>query len=126
IGDFDRRKSSFRTWVYNQARYSALDRKRALLRERRASWQTVSTTETGHDHALDSVISRSETQAVKRAFGRLTETQRRLLWLTAVEGYKPVELAQQGFVDLPADHVRVYVNRAAAKFKEFYAEELNR
>jgi RNA polymerase sigma factor (sigma-70 family) len=124
IDEFDRHKSSFRTWIYNQAGYSALDRNRALLRERRAP-QALST-EASRDPALDSVLTGPEVRAVRRAFGRLTETQRRLLWLTAIEGYKPAELAQQGFVDLPADHVRVYVNRAAAKFKEFYTEELNR
>jgi RNA polymerase sigma factor (sigma-70 family) len=125
IDKFDRHKSSFRTWVYNQAAYAALDRKRLLLRSRPAASTGEALDEPVSEHPRESTLSHRETRAVRRAFARLTETQRRLLWLTAIEGYRPSELATEGFVDLPAEHVRVYVNRAAAKLNAFYREELD-
>jgi RNA polymerase sigma-70 factor (ECF subfamily) len=118
IETFDASRSSFRTWVYNQARYAALDRRRALSRPSGLPFERFASDDV-------SPLTTHERDALREAFKKLNETQRRLLWERFVFEREPAEIARQPeFVGVPADHIRVYVNRAAARLREVYEEIL--
>jgi RNA polymerase sigma factor (sigma-70 family) len=124
IDEFDASKSAFLTWATNQARYAALDLRRQRSRE--AGEELVEEVEEEETPEKDWAERISERDALRRAFRRLSEAERRLLWLRHVEEYKNVEIAREGLAgrELPEEHVRVYVNRAAQRLRKLYEEEL--
>ena len=119
ISEFDPTRASFRTWVYNQANYAAKDRRRALAREARAVVQPELAL-----YGLEDPLSRAEVEALQRAYQSLNPTQRRLLWERYVVGREPAKIARlEEFREVPPAHIRVYINRAAARLKQLYEKE---
>ncbi len=127
IESYDPRRSKFRTWVYNTARYQALARKRRLVRDQR-----MPVVEPDADyHAIAAVfelpepLTDRERAALQRAFRRLKPTQRELLWFRFIEGWLPSEVVREGLIQgVSAESVRVYINRAATRLKELFDSEL--
>jgi RNA polymerase sigma factor (sigma-70 family) len=120
IDDYDFRKAAFRTWVYLQARYAVLERKRKL----RPS-EAVAAVEAQATDWPDEPLSVREQLAMRRAFRGLPDAQRRLLWLRHVEGWLPSEIARLELVqNIPEDHIRVYINRSSRKLARDFTEEL--
>jgi RNA polymerase sigma factor (sigma-70 family) len=152
INSYDEGKSAFRTWVWNKARYAALDLRKSASRTRetpyagdeeaelrrraesgesrpsdRLAKELIEEAERGFDGSGESEpLSGDEARALRRALGRLTKEEQRLLYLRYVLGYRNVEIAREGLAgrELPEEHVRVYVNRAAKRLCRFYEEEL--
>jgi RNA polymerase sigma-70 factor, ECF subfamily len=125
LDSFDPRRSKLRTWLYNQAHYAMLDyhRERQRLREHPPL----------HEVPLDSLsdltepLTATEASALKRAFRRLSSTERLLLWARYVEGCPPSKISD-AYLDgsIPSHHVKVYVARAAARLRRLFDEETAR
>lgn len=127
IGAYDPTKSTFLTWVFNQARYAALDIRRALRRNAKGMAAQVIVERGAAHEEMESPLSVTETNALQRAWRRLGERERKLLHLRYVQGYGNVEIARNHFSgDLPEEYVRVYVGRAVRRLKKWYEEELGR
>jgi RNA polymerase sigma factor (sigma-70 family) len=148
IEEYDASRARFVTWVWNQARWAALDlvrHHRAESREVPFAGEEVEGTATGDGDAIADLLLRAleaeservstpaplpggEEAAIRRAFRRLSVTEQRLLWLHYVLGVPHVEIARRGLLEppLPEEHLRVYVNRAAKRLHRFYEEELAR
>jgi RNA polymerase sigma factor (sigma-70 family) len=124
IGSYDSRRSSFRTWVVNQARYAALSLLRREARERAVPQHPlpeVAATEPD----LPEPLTQREQQAFRRAWGRLTDTERKLLEWRFIHGLRHVEIARKQLsAGLPEEYVRIYVNRSARRLRDFFKEEL--
>jgi RNA polymerase sigma factor (sigma-70 family) len=139
FGSYDARKSEFVTWLFNQARYAALD----LLRT--AKWgREVPAGRAGEDEDNENVLDRElqaeasrsfeephfltgpEERALKSALARLSSTEQRLLRLRYVLEFEPVEIARLGLIDreIPETYIRVYINRAARRLRKLYEQEL--
>jgi RNA polymerase sigma factor (sigma-70 family) len=144
---YDTRRSSFHTWIWNQARYAALD----VLRRPYLEGQVVASGDekapeqpserggrgTG-DLLADALqkaakreseepplpLTKDEVRAVRRAMARLTITEQRLLHFRYVLGLSHVEIARSHMTELPEEYVRVYVARSLKRLRRFYAEEL--
>jgi RNA polymerase sigma factor (sigma-70 family) len=118
---YDPTRSRFRTWIFNQAKYSA------------AAWRrkyrplAVAAGQGGADvaPAIEDRLTRTEESAVRHAFRRLSEAERRLLWLRYVEGYAPSEIAREGLSGgIPEEHIRVYIARALKRLDKEVRSEL--
>jgi RNA polymerase sigma factor (sigma-70 family) len=136
VDAFDATRSSFRTWVFNQARYAALDYGR---RSRRISDEAESLSDemvrprrmrepASYDE--DPVVERldeDQRKALVSAWRRLSDTERELLRLRIVDGYGNVEIARGQLEGrIPEDHVRVYFNRALRRLRQFFDDEMGR
>jgi DNA-directed RNA polymerase specialized sigma24 family protein len=64
---------------------------------------------------LPEPLTADEQKAIRRAFDKLTDSEQRLLRHRFVSGLGNVEIARLDLSGIPEEHVRVYVNRAAAK-----------
>jgi RNA polymerase sigma-70 factor, ECF subfamily len=127
IDSYDPRRSTFRTWVYNTARYQALARKRRHVRDQRRSVSEPDPDHHGMAAAfeLPEPLTDRESAALQRAFRRLKPTQRELLWFRFIEGWLPSEIVREGLVQgVSAESVRVYINRAATRLRELFESEL--
>jgi RNA polymerase sigma factor (sigma-70 family) len=134
IGSYEATRSAFRTWVYEQARYAALD----WRREREKTPEPLEPDEVDAGRPVEADLSRAadpaqaslllsnrEAAAVRRAFRTLKPTERELLWRRYVEGWTPSEMSRAGFAKgVPEEHVRVYVNRAAKKLAAALQREM--
>jgi RNA polymerase sigma factor (sigma-70 family) len=148
IERYDESRSRFLTWVWNQARWAALD----LRRKPEAGRDIPYTGEGPKDDEEQSEaaekridllhkgleeqakrqleepepLTRIERRAIKRALGRLTKTEQLLLHLRYVHGFRNVDIARNELLErsIPEEHVRVYVNRAAKRLRKYYDEEL--
>jgi RNA polymerase sigma-70 factor (ECF subfamily) len=122
IESFDPRRSKLRTWLYNQAHYAMLD----YHRERRRRREHPALHEVPYDPLSDLAesLTATEASALKRAFRRLSNTERLLLWARYVEGCPPSKIADS-YLDgsIPSHHVKVYVARAAARLRRLFDEE---
>lgn len=124
IDKFDAENYKFTTWMFIQARHAAITRLRQHqgYRPRKDA--------AGADAAPSGDLSARQgaqrASALGRAMRRLSETERKLVRLHYLHGYKYVEIARDGLMgSVPEDHVRVYGNRAIKKLKEFFDEELD-
>jgi RNA polymerase sigma factor (sigma-70 family) len=144
LEQYDENRSRFPTWVWNQARYAALDLLRKpetgrdipYAREERAD-------DAKEQEALDPLargleeeakrqfdepepLTRMEERAIRQALRRLSNTEQWLLRLRYVHGFRNVDIARQELAGrpLPEEHVRVYVNRAAERLRTYYEQEL--
>jgi RNA polymerase sigma factor (sigma-70 family) len=127
IENYDPRLSKFRTWVYNLARYQALARKRRMVRDQRMPLIDPSADEDQLLATFDlpEPPTAADRQALQRAFRRLGSIQRQLLWHRYVEGWMPTEIIREGLVEgISEKSVRVYINRAAARLRELFENEL--
>jgi RNA polymerase sigma factor (sigma-70 family) len=145
IEAYDEKRSRFRTWLWNQARYAALDLFRRPWEGREepfAGEERSKRDERGRligdplHRALDAEAQRlvedpepllpHEIAALRSAWSRLNEPEQRLLHYRYLVGLEPVEIARRGLAgrEIPAEHLRVYVNRAAGRMRRFYEEEL--
>jgi RNA polymerase sigma-70 factor (ECF subfamily) len=121
-GTYDRKRSQFRTWVFNQAHYAALDSARRARARAETPVARLPEQYGGDDLALP--LTASDQRALRRAMKRLTPTERQLLWCRHVLGMLPSEIATSEFAtELPAEHIRVYLSRAADKLRRLYLAE---
>lgn len=124
ISSFDPLRSSFKTWVFNEAKYAALDLRRRDAQERlqdRATERATPRVETWDDD-IEPLTPR-ERAGLSRAQRRLTRTERALLDMKYVEGMSYGEIAEATGVE-NRDTLRVAVFRAARKLDRMYREEL--
>ena len=127
INQFDTHRSSFRTWFFNLAKWSAMS---ILRTEERAAMrvQRVAEVETADDvyDSLEEYYSYDEklNAALERAMARLTDAQRRYVQLRVVHGLSHSEISQHLGGSVPTDHVRVYVNRAIRRLRAIFEEEV--
>jgi RNA polymerase sigma factor (sigma-70 family) len=124
IGDFDPSRSGFLTWLFNQARWAALDTRRKQRRlEDRMSGEEIPDQA---DEAVEMphIWTNTEAAAFRRAWKGLTTTERNLLRARFIDGYGHVEIARNQLAGkIPEEHVRVYVSRAVRQFKRLLDEE---
>jgi RNA polymerase sigma factor (sigma-70 family) len=135
IEKFDPGRSAFQTWVWNQAKWAALDLKRKVAQSQREiprgrADEVVdeSRQEQEATRAFDEPhepLTPAEEEAVRRAMRRLAPAEQWLLRLRYVFGFEPVEIARRELAGraLPEDHVRVYIMRARQKLARLWAEE---
>jgi RNA polymerase sigma factor (sigma-70 family) len=118
--EYDYGRAKFRTWVFQQARYAALDIRRTARRE--AGLEPVG----GDSFDTHEVpLTEREKRALRRAFRSLTPTQQRLLHARYVQEHSPTEISRLGLAEgIQETHVKVYVNRAATKLAQRYSDEL--
>jgi RNA polymerase sigma factor (sigma-70 family) len=147
VKQYDESRSRFGTWVWNQARYAALDLRRKRRADREVPYPGEEPSSKGGEgeettdvlrKRLDEgamrefeepePLTRAEERAIRRALGRLTNTEQWLLRLRYVYGFRNVDIARQELAGrpLPEEHVRVYVNRATKRLRAYYEEELHR
>jgi RNA polymerase sigma factor (sigma-70 family) len=127
IEQFDMRRSKFGTWLFNQAKYAAWDRVRALERDRKAKRASEQTPPVPWRDPFIVIVDEEMREAMRRAYVRLSERDQRLLFLKHVLGCRHNEIARHRLVgDLPEAHVRVYTNRAAQRLASLYLDELDR
>ena len=127
IGQFDRARSRFSTWLFNQARYSALDEVRRLKREARLVQRAQSDPAGVRSDVLEAAdVTTSQRSALRRALRRLSETDRELIWLYLVEELSYDEICDRLSRPVKREHLRVAVSRAIARFQRVGQEELER
>jgi len=120
VSTYEERRAKFSTWVFERAKYAARRRKRQLRKEQRQ----VGIGET--PQVIPEPLTRSQRQAVRRAFRRLNETQQKLVLLNSVAGLSPAEIVTSGKIPgCPVEHIRVYLNRAYKRLRNLYEEELS-
>jgi RNA polymerase sigma factor (sigma-70 family) len=125
IDAYSAERSAFRTWIFEQAKYAALDYRRREHQQGAVSSAEAIAALEGLDEPPEEPLTPAESRALQRAFRGLTPTQRNLMWLRYVEGKSPTEISRSGVVPgIPEEHVRVYINRAALKLAKRYREEL--
>jgi RNA polymerase sigma factor (sigma-70 family) len=119
---YDAELSQFRTWATNEARYAAL----GLLRTWRR-WREMPRLTNWPDAAMEErdPLTAAERAAIQRAFARLRERERDLLFYRFVLEWKPSELARDLFGNMTEGHVRVALHRAIERARRYYLEELN-
>jgi hypothetical protein len=71
-------------------------------------------------------LTRLERQALRRAIARLRKQEVHLLWAREVRELRDVEISRLGVGgwELPAEHVRVYAQRACERLRRHYEVEL--
>jgi RNA polymerase sigma factor (sigma-70 family) len=123
---YDRSKAKFSTWLFNQARYVALDQIRALERYRRFEDLPGDVRPVApHIDPLESVLREFDEVALRRAFLGLPGPEQKLLFLKHVLGCRHVEIGRNRLAEhVPEDHVRIYVNRISEKLRRLYQEVL--
>lgn len=123
IETFDETKSTFRTWVFNQARYAGM----AITRREGRQGRPVPVEQDRAEDDVPEPRTQREQRALQTGWKRLSETEQEFLKLRFIEGYEPVEIARRFLGGrIPEEHVRVYVNRAVQRLRRFYDEELRR
>lgn len=128
VDSYEPSRSAFRTWVYEQARYSVLDwyRQHRHLRDTQvdAVLETVEDPSPGVEEITNGT-SRAESRAMRRALRRLTPTQRQLLWWVDVCGMRPSEVARAGLAgEIRPDQAKVYVWRARQELQKRFEQEI--
>jgi RNA polymerase sigma factor (sigma-70 family) len=125
IERYDSRKSAFGTWLFNQARYVSLERLRQLQRTARREFPAGWLEERVENDPLAEVLDdKTEQLTMRRAFLRMNDLDQKLLFLRLVLSCRNVEIARHRLVrELPEEHVRVYVNRAAQKLRKLFEDE---
>ena len=106
-------RSVNRQWLYRAARHRALDELRRRTCARLSSVQP----EDVPDRTVEPSI---ETSAVKKVLGKMTESDRSLLYLSGVDGMKSVDIAK--VMGMRAGTIRVRLHRAHIRFKTIYAD----
>ena len=127
ISGFDPERSRFKTWVYNHARYAALNECRRLHKEKRLKKHIESQPTDVVTYPLEpSLLTRRETSAVKRALTKLSDTERKLIELRLIEGLSYDEIAGRLGDVVKREHLRIVTGRAIARFAKFAKRELER
>jgi RNA polymerase sigma factor (sigma-70 family) len=123
ISQYDASRSKLRTWIFNQARYAALD----YLRESRKMSRSEGPSESVELASfVEEPLTTHESAALRRAMARLTPTQRTLVWWRYVRGLTPVEISRAGLTEIPEEQVRVYIARAMTSLRTYMEEERRR
>jgi len=124
IDTYEPSRSKFKTWVFNQARYAAMDYRRRQAGLPRPVADLGDEIEDASSLHAEPLTDR-ESRALRSALRRLTPLQRSLVWNRYVRHMTPFEIAREGLSgEIPEDHVKVYVARALTKLRTNYLEEL--
>lgn len=115
----------FMSWVYNQARFAALDilrRERNQLRipDKLKVWSQ------DYEPETDWVMTRREEDAKRRALAGLTSQEQLLLEFHFVQGMTYDQIFDELHERIPREQLRVYVARAVKRFVAAYEVELRR
>ena len=108
--------SSFRTWLFTIQRRLVLDRHRAARRRGSDVQLDEGHFVTSHD-ALDALVASESRDRLRRAFGRLSPTQREVFTLRAGEGLSYREIAEA--VGTTEGAARVHYHNAMRTIKEY-------
>ena len=119
---YDPARSEFITWVFNQARYAALDHKRRIGRVLEAPSAQV--TELATEDELPEPLANRERSALAKAMARLNPTQRLLLEMRYAQDLGPTEISRRLEGELTPEEVRVYVFRARRRLADLYSAEM--
>jgi len=108
--------SNFRAWLYRVATNTVYD---ALRRRRRIAFSSLDADgERFHPQSSDVQEDYAQREAIHLALSGLNETQRDLLLLHEVQGYKAIELASSS--GQTYDTVTSTIRRARRAFKQQY------
>ena len=125
---FDPSRSAFATWVFNQAKYAALDYRRELAAELRVEQRDRALRPepaVEWDDEREPITDR-EKDCLRRAKRKLSDTERRLLELRYEEERSYAEILEETGLNTSVSNLRVNVFRAARKLKGLYEGELQR
>jgi RNA polymerase sigma factor (sigma-70 family) len=125
---FDPKLSAFATWVINQAKFAALDYRREQAGEWRQERRSLELPRQ-RPHEWDDEyepLGDDEKTCLRRAKGKLSGTQRRLLEMRYEEGLSYDEIRERTGITTSTDNLRVNTHRATKKLRELYEAELGR
>lgn len=110
--------TAFRAYLLTTLRHALYDRAR---RERRVQYTDDLTPYERLSSTDDPVVKRLETSYAARAFARLPERWRAVLWHTEVEGETPAQVAP--LLGLTANGVAALAYRARERLRQMYLQE---
>ena len=113
--DSFRGESSFRTWLFTIERRLMLDRRRSARRRGVAVEVREDSAVTEFD-ALDQLVASESADTLRRALGRLTQTQREVFLLRITEGLSYREIATA--VKTTEGAARVHYHNAVRTIRE--------
>jgi RNA polymerase sigma-70 factor (ECF subfamily) len=117
--DSFRGDSSFRTWLFTIERRLMLDRRRAERRKKATVPVEAGDAVTEYD-ALDSLLAEEAESRVRKAVGRLSETQREVFLLRVEQGRSYKEIAD--IVGTTEGAARVHYHNAMRAVKEYVSD----
>ena len=127
IDKFDSRLSRFTTWVFNQARYAALDHVRRTKRaERELRSLVADPTSVGASESEPLLVGVRERSALRRALRKLSALDRELIRLRFIEDMTYDEVYEELGGRVKRDHVRIAMARATTRFRTAASKELER
>jgi RNA polymerase sigma-70 factor (ECF subfamily) len=117
--DSFRGDSSLRTWLFTIERRLMLDRRRAERRKKATVPVEAGDAVTEYD-ALDSLLAEEAESRVRKAVGRLSETQREVFLLRVEQGRSYKEIAD--IVGTTEGAARVHYHNAMRAVKEYVSD----
>ncbi len=117
----DKRKSSFKTWLYTIGRNTAYDYLRAIHRRQPVSEEEYIQLSSDEDSLEHSYIKEEERITLHKAMSKLKPQYRQVLWLVYFEDFSHREAAR--IMKKPAGSIKTLVFRAKQELKSQLEKE---